>query len=392
MEYLITILLIAYGIIQYDMRHIENKKSRNLFNLICCIFIVLSSIAYHIGTDAYAYLKEFDKYIILSDIDTKYLLSFSRYQPGWVLFQVLSKSIIPSYYFMKLLYASFINIIICNFIRSNTKYVFTGLLLYGVILYLFFNFEIYRQAMAVAIFLFSLKFFNARKWIKYIISVGCAFLFHSSALILLLVPFFKFKLHKQQLIISIALAIGVFAIKDLTLNYVQSFFSLGLMPIGSGSDLIEYYMNSDRYGDSGFSISNLIYYCFYVIFPLFSIYYFNNKGYEVKYQGLIVFSCLIYLISQIIPIFFRLNQYFQVINILFYVDIIMVLPQILFKRNRKLVSTTICVCFIYFFSGTYFQEIGNMRYKSGVRYYPYYSIITEQTSPAREEIFNNISY
>ena len=151
-------------------------------------------------------------------------------------------------------------------------------------------------------------------------------------------------------------------------------------------------MNSDRYGDSGFSISNLIYYCFYVIFPLFSIYYFNNKGYEVKYQGLIVFSCLIYLISQIIPIFFRLNQYFQVINILFYVDIIMVLPQILFKRNRKLVSTTICVCFIYFFSGTYFQEIGNMRYKSGVRYYPYYSIITEQTSPAREEIFNNISY
>lgn len=392
MEYCITLLIIAFGILQFDRRHVRNYRSRRLYNFICLILILLSFLAYHIGTDAFAYLYEFDEYSKIGDIDSKYLFSFERYQPGWVLFQVVSKSIVPSYYFMKLLYALFINIIICNFIWENTKYPFIGLLLYGIILYPFFNFEIYRQAMAVAIFLYSLRYYNEGKWVKYCICIGCAFLFHSSALILLIAPFFNFKLDKRNLIISISLAAGLIIVGEVALDFIQAFFSLGVVSSESGSELLEYYMTSDRYGDSGFSVNSIIYYCFYVLFPITCIYYMNRKGHEIKYQGLVVLSCLIYLMGQIIPIFFRLNQYLQVINILFYIDAIMVLPQIIFRKNSKLVSLAFCFFFMWFFSGTYFQEIGNSGYKSGVRYYPYYSILTKKTSPEREEILRTISY
>ena len=57
MEYIVLIILLAYGIINYDLKNIRNKKFEYL---ILFIMFFLSAFQYHVGADIFAYEYEYD--------------------------------------------------------------------------------------------------------------------------------------------------------------------------------------------------------------------------------------------------------------------------------------------------------------------------------------------
>ncbi|MFK2015199.1 EpsG family protein [Bacteroides fragilis] len=94
------------------------------------------------------------------------------------------------FFWLQLLQAFIVNSIVLSFIRKYTKYKYTALLLYVLTVYLHYNIEIMREAIAISFFLLSIKYYINKKWLKYyIVILGCI-LFHYSALFLLLLPFF----------------------------------------------------------------------------------------------------------------------------------------------------------------------------------------------------------
>ena len=102
-------------------------------------------------------------------------------------------------------------------------------LIYGMFFMSMMN--VMRQQLAACVFMASLQFIEEKKWIKYILCIFVATIFHRSALLLLLVyPFFVwrddwFKNVKIQILLySVSLLISIF-FKDIFISILESPFT-----------------------------------------------------------------------------------------------------------------------------------------------------------------------
>ena len=242
------------------------------------IFSVIFGFRYGVGIDFYSYLESY--------YDSASIVN-SYYEPGYVFILNLCRKINlgPELFFTML---AFLQIFFIYYAFNTISYkpvshlavylIFTGLAMTG-----FMN--NIRQTIALAIFIFSIHFISEKKVVQFYIFCFLAFLFHKSAIILMIIypiwrfagPFFN-KIKAQVLLMFIVFALS--SVVDL--NAVLSYFDLFIINLG-----YERYLDDSRVSATGFGIGYILLFIQYLIVVLSSKRmkeYFNSKTLNIMYD------------------------------------------------------------------------------------------------------------
>ena len=386
MEYLLIVLYLLILVYIYDFRCYAKYKKFNTFVLFW-IFVFLAGFRYRVGLDTVSYALYFNK--LCPDFTDLNLDSFiySRYQPLWVLLNSFIK-LFGSIILFQIVVALIINICFFYFFKKSTTKFFSGLLIYFLVDYHYFNMDIVRESIAVGFFLVAIIKLQDNKYLKYYGIISLAFLFHFYAFICFFIPLLLTKKINTTIkvitgVISLAI---IFSLSSATssINQLISLFS-------ESNDLSAY----AEFEGAEMSLAGLLY-NFLRIIPLFCliIFYSTNKQmyslliskrYVLTFSYFYIYIVLIRIFS--IPFIERVLNYF-----IFFLHLILVsfsfdYAKLYFKRNSQFFIILLFVFSHFFFYLSPFLKVnplyGVKNYKI---YYPYYSVFSEKTDKERELI------
>lgn len=388
MVYFFLFLFLLFFILRYDLGK-DTKNKRISYNFILIYIILLSGLSYRIGSDTIAYMEEYKDYLPIEDADFDYIFGYFRRQPGWMLLVSICKSIYPSFFFLKFVHSAIINIVFLNFFKQNCRLLFTSILFYIIISYLYFNCEILRESLAIAAFMYSYRYFKDSKWVKYYLCVLVGVMFHESALILIFVPLIKFIFpyaRKYQGRFYLAFVLPLFVVAPLLSTSIQSLLTLEAFAEKGG-----HYLDQDNLNTSTFSLGLIKTYLLYLGFPLYIIYNKLKNNEEDGYLPLVLIYVAIYIVYIFIPIVYRTLNYFQLFYLLIYVDGFYDLARRYKNRQWRLYFTIFTACYLFIFVRLQFEEVGTTgvpRYKMYCPYTSVFEIGDYQRDPEREKLLN----
>lgn len=379
--YLSIFLVLLFCILEYDFRGV--RKYRVFFiHIILLAFICISGFSYRLGGDGISYLNEWKYYGDITDLNYSYLMGFNGRMPGWVLLSTLCKTVTVDFWFFHLVHAIIINVAYVRTIKNDTNYVFTGLLFYFALIYFNQNFQILRESLAVSCFFFSLPFFYKKEWLKYYGLVLLAMSFHEAAAFLLFLPLFLlFDFNRRSVII---------------------YLFVGFMIIRFASDILTFFLSIKVEGeiqgkiatyqqgmDSDYKFSNFSNLVLNVLFPLYILYYYTKHNIRVHFSIIIITACLIYILSMIVPIFYRLSNYMLIFNYIlignYIIDWMKTLKLTFPVRTASMLI--VIILFIVFKGRMYLLPYGDSGIPSYVQYYPYSSIFDKTLDNERERMY-----
>lgn len=377
--YIILLFLLLFGVFHFDYRGVKILKGGYYF-FIFILFTLLTGLRYRVGGDALAYEDYFYAYPDLSSYFSflkKGNISF-EYQPLYILFVAICKSLNPDYYFYQLIHAFIVNTVIFWFIKKNTQFVFTTvLILYLFLFYFYFTFDIQREILAICCFLLGFKYFKNNNWPIFYIFAIIAFFFHISAFFLLLLPFFKLiKITREFIIISIIISIPIIISKAVFLDYIKLFLFTESMQ-----------NKGESYAKVDFSIKGIIFYYSIRVLTIvpFLFYYSKNKIQEDKQDWLLSAIFIVSIISQLMVGSDRFNNYLYIPFIIFLVNFIFS-KKYYHKANisKRVLLFTV---YVFLFSVTGIKLfVGNFKnnYYYNV-FFPYSHVFDKERNPDREK-------
>ena len=368
----------------FDLRRV--KQYREFFlRMILLILIFVSGFSYRLGGDGIGYTYEYKQYGDITDISYSYLMSFQGRMPGWVLLSTICKTIIPDYWFFKLVHALILNVAYVLLIKRNATNVFTGLLFYFVLIYFNQNFQLLRESLAISFFFFALPSYYSGKWFKYYIYIIIAMTFHEGAVFLLLIPLVKvLGVNKYSVCLYI---LGGFLFIKYAPAILETF--IGVQVGGEVQGKIFHYSKQiDTQYDFtywGNSIVN-------ILFPLLILYYYYKKRITIVYIFPVIICLLVYLASLVIPIAYRLSNYLLIFNYILVADfIIRWISQMRLSYSLRMpLSFIIVLSFLLFKARMYLLNYGETNIPSYVQYYPYASIFEKYEDPLRERLYTGM--
>ena len=354
----------------------EQPWSEVLFYTILVILIGVSTFGYKMGSDTAFYEEEFYHYHTLFNLRPSDFFH-ERYQPGWVIFQSACRSIFDSYYFMKFIFAVFVNTAVFLTIRRYTRFVFFGILFYCLSSFLYFNFEILRQAMGIAIFLLAYSFVLRRKWHYYFLCVLLAYSMHNSAAILMFVPLFH-TFDRSALAGILLLCLLVFFNSAWLGQTITEFMASDLLANTSASEYLAY--------DSTLSLARIRTYLILFVFPVVMLLVFRLDGIKIRYYATIMFYAITVIATEFVWALFRLQQYFTIFVCIFYVESFIYLARRLTLNYRRIVAPLLMSLIVYVYIASYFAKIRDMNRMSYERYFPYTSVFNKEQAPYRDDM------
>ena len=263
----LLIILITTVISLYDRK---TKGNRGVI-LSFIIIAIFASLRYGYGSDYFEYLNNFEKLQYLKFGDD---LSYLRLERGWNYLGMICRPI--GFFGMIILLAIVEYFILCRFIIKYVTAPYhwmavlcftlnTNLMLVGL--------SMMRQFLAMCIILIAVDFIVQNKWIKALITVVFASLFHTSAIICLPICFFgfiDFNKWKQSSAIIFGLVIVVLYF---SVAYLFADLANNLMSVD------EFSAYGTNYVESGEKTSLLSLPRIYELFLLFCV-LFNFKKYN----------------------------------------------------------------------------------------------------------------
>lgn len=378
--YSIVFVLLFCLVIRYDvMQHRACFKASWI--LVYFIIVCLSGFRYKLGADTIAYMSNYNFLPSLSGL-MNFDFNSVRYDPLWIIFCSICKFINNDFFFMQFVHSLIVNALFFIYIYNNAKNKYTALLFYYLFGFLYFNTEIMRESLAVAVFITSLRFYYKRKWLNYFLFSILAFFIHSSAFIVLFFPLLSFinvNISKGSLIILGCLIISASLIWSFIGENIQLLFSLS----ASIEDKANAYLNRSDYIYNlngiilgivllvivpfafvllGFKMKFMIKeYPFVWAYTLFGIFVVFNSTVFTRFQNYLFFPFIIYL------------SYFM--------NSILLLRRRLILRGL-LVLVLYNILTISYFYKFFKQDItGNSLFLD--RYFPYTSVFDKEEIPSR---------
>ena len=356
-------------------------RDKTLYMVLCTLFILLSGLSYRVGSDIGRYMYDFSS-LQWSDFSLNNL-SLSQRQPFWILSQLVCKSCFDNFHFFKFVESTFVNIVIFWFIKKNTKYKYSAVLLYFCTMSFDVNFNILRQAFSICIFLIACYCMNMKRVFLSILLIFSAIMFHNSAFVLAVIPLTLLIDIRKHLKLCVII-VWVLLILVLLL---PSAYLLLLMLLGSSDEtlvaLSSEYLAGD-YGNSNFSFIKVI-----LSLTYFSVIAFLYKKAGASNMGLVLFFCYVacYIISYSIPIIGRIKFYFTIPYIIAFCEsVYYIVSTKIIISGRKIFVTCILLAQLLNASKHYFiynPRLGDYNY---VQYYPYSSVINPHLVEQRERL------
>jgi hypothetical protein len=240
--------------------------------------------------------------------------------------------------------------------------------------FFYFNTEIIRESLAIAVFLLSLPSFYKKKWIRYYLFAVVAFLFHTSAMLIFFFPFFRFIRINKFFIYSILIIIPLTGIIwSFFQEYIQLFFIFSNIE----SKVTSYFDEKYAPNLNGIILMMII----YVILPLILV-LLSKKDKKIKEAPFI----WLYIVLGIFTIY-NGTVFTRFQNYMFFPFIIWLSNVPFDARNilKPAKARLIILLIFLFFAGrhyNYFKEdyMGVYFYE---RYFPYNSIVTKKEHPFR---------
>ncbi len=382
--YLTILVILLYCILVYDLGGAKQYRETHI-RLILFALILISGLSYRLGGDGIGYMKEYGEYGDITDISYNYLTGFRGRMPGWVLLCTLCKTITNEYWFFKLVHAIILNVAYVLVVKRNAEFVFTSLLFYFVLIYFNQNFQLLRESLAISCFFFALPSYYKGKWWQYFIWIFIAISFHEGAIFLLFLPLIKLLgVNKYSIVLYIILGI-------LLIRYASTIleFLIGFQVDGEIQDKIYHYT---RQMDSQYDFTYWGNSILNIFLPLMILCYYFKKKQRIEYLYPAIIGIFIYLVSLVVPIAYRLSNYFLIFNYMLITDfLIRCLSHMKYSKSIRLCLTYMfLISFLLFKARMYLLNYGETNIPSYVQYYPYASVFEKYEDPSRERLYNMI--
>lgn len=378
MTYLIIGLILTFSIFFF-----EKKKNTGFFYwTLCIILILLAGLRNYVGGDTIGYMNMWDS---LPTFNQKFeFLSLTNlYQPFWYVINAIAKYIYDDFVTIQIILAIIVNFSIFTLFDKYSNYRFTCVLIYYLMTYPYFNFEILRESLSISILIISMPFLIKKKWIKYFLLSIIAFLFHSSAIILFFLPFSinlfnkKVNLKSMTYIIILTFLLG----NSYTINFIIDNLFPFLAP------LAEIYSEWE-WSAIGYFIASLKCLFVFLLIVLRQKHNISQVMIDVPLKIYMFFTIL----SLTMPIAQRFQNYFILFFIIGLVDLLW-----RFKGKELVIKNTILLFFTSITIHYYLQDTSGLtgeKSRFGQRFYPYYSVfdeVKEKDIYIRKSIYYNIS-
>ena len=302
------------------------QTKKNIFLIFISIILTFfSGFRYNVGVDYPNYVKIFQAEIGYGarELGFLYLLDFIRFIDG-------------TYQLMFLILAVIMNVLVYKIIKYYSPNVWISCLIYLCVAPFYFStFNGTRQYVAIAIFLYSLRFIDQKQLKKYAwLNLIGVFMFHGSLLFIApLFPLIRRELSLKLKFVIAGIAVLLNSVIELLLSYTPYL----------------YYFNIEK----EVGVSAITYLLVILLFPIII---FDKKLYQFKHKTVLInliFFCFLTLLlvfiqkkDILVQMFMRVNSYFFFIFIVFIPAVVESLKN---KGNRLVIYTSLIVCLIAYF-------------------------------------------
>lgn len=240
--------------------------------------VLIAALRYRLGTDSVTYENGYIDFPSIWELE-KFKFSAIRYEPGFLAFASIPRSISSDFTLFQFFHAFVVNLVIFWFIKSNSTHRFLYLTLYFIVMYFNLNMQVLRESLAVCCFLLAWPAFRDGKWLLYYLLTLLACTFHTSAFLLLMLPLFCLPGIKQFFVFGwrtlfISLFIVVVGL------YIQSRFSAVFSAMAFTQrimDRVNEYANNE-FGSNKLNILGVIVVFLRIcLYPLVALYFFNLR-------------------------------------------------------------------------------------------------------------------
>ena len=396
---IIGLLILTY---RYDYR--KEESGRLMWYMVALlVFILIAGLRYRLGTDSVRYERFFihGKTLATMEMDD---FSSTRFSPLYVLMNVTVRTFTDQFVAFQIVHAIIVNSVIFYFIYKNTRNIFFGILIYGFFLYTALNMEALREAFAVVVFLLAWPSFREGKWLMWYLLSFIAFLCHTSAVFMFILPVIVlpgirelFVIGRRTVVICILLCAVSFVIRAKFFNYIEQIAML--------EEVAEraHVYSKNALSSSGLNLVGIILYFFrLVLYPVLALYILCNKenpslNKNSRFVEMTMMSVYVGIVSIAITIIYRFNNYFFFFIIVTLADLIYTNFTINFKKYSFRYLTWIFIFVPFFYLQVFVIYMGNVNrtgtLKTYMNYYPYNSRLDMNKDEDREKVFRfNHSY
>lgn len=326
----LTIFVFSHlGTMKYSSYFVSWKEQK-LCNVNDFYLLVVSAICILIptlrsetvGLDTIVYK---DAMITSSQLDFFKTLNETRFEPGYVLIQIIS-AYIGSMVLLQFIVAYTYIVGVCRFIKdySNIKWLsFLFFIIYG---FYYLNFNEMRQAMAMGFACYSFKHIVTPCFKKFVFWVLFASLFHTTALMLL--PTYIFSRINTIKIYQVIICLMVLVVVNMISN--QLYETLNTL------SSIQYKNASDDTGGQGLLLLQLI--TLTLAFMLRKK--LSNNRYNVIAYLMLCYSIILFPICSLNPAMFRLEQYS-------WIYMIILVPNIIHNLQSHFIRFCAIACYVF---------------------------------------------
>lgn len=363
MEYLI-ILLIVLLLAHYNERLTHRSRIISLI-FVCGYIILLMGLRYRVGIDTMNYMSSYDYTPNFSNFFENDFTE-TRFEPGYLLLCALCRLVTKEFWLLQLVHALILNVCVFIFIYRKTRNPFTGIAIYFVLTWLYFNTEVMRESLAIAIFLLNYENLRKQRWIAYYLLTLVSISFHYSAVILWLFPLVRYmKLNFWY----IAACISILFAMPLIEYYGER------ITIISVADRVMQNVNGAETLNLNWRLANTIQ---SLICPVLAMIIYRKCSVTTEVKSYILLHIWLGIGAFTVPIIFsRFTNYTQMFVVVYIANLLFHLKNNLFLKHSMVLI--LCMSQLLYYAEMY------------RRWYPYESIFTMRKVPERESLWFNFN-
>lgn len=393
MVYFIVLLLMLISVYWFDYRN-QKKGKWTWYYLIMIMLVCIAGFRYNLGIDTIRYQRWFDTYVVpVNELD---VTSFKdlRYQPLFIIFCSLCKTITSEFWFFQLMHALFVNGIVFFFFKKHTNFPFVAICLYGLSAYLGFSMETLRASCAAAMMLLGYDQFKEGRKIWTLVFFVAAFFFHVEAIVLgffyifLLFADNKITLGKGLFVAILLLLVITPIISVFLRNYLYLFALTDNL-----GDKVAIYSGAGM--ETGLNWKGMIASVVAaLLIPTIALYSMNREEIKFPHNAAVFFTLLVFLLSIPISIFYRFKEFFTPFMIILLSDTFGMKKLYISRKSsiqfKSFIIKLIIIILPYFWTGVIdkLSPLPGVNIPAYWEYYPYSSIFDQTDYPERNKLLN----
>lgn len=216
----IIVILILFVLAYFENKTFSMKERNKLINVASVLLIFFFGLRGFIQSDFQNYYPWFEELPTIWNVNNFFKLFTESYEPGFVLFTILCKSIIPNY-FCWIFVCSLIDILILKKVfKEYSVNVCLSFAIYFAIGAIIMEFNLMRNIKAILILMLALKYIRKRKMLKYFFYVYLATLFHVTSIIF--IPLYFVLDKKIPKLVLLGIFIICIAVLFLNIKFLSS--------------------------------------------------------------------------------------------------------------------------------------------------------------------------